>query len=394
MATYVRTVDVEHLVTADVREAQTREALTHEALTHEVRRGLIARPRSLSPWMFYDAEGSRLFERITMLPEHYPTRAERAILAGHADAIVARVHNDRSLPLRLSTLYRTIQIDGLSIFYREAGPKDAPTLLLLHGLPSSSRMFEPLFTRLSDHYHLVAPDYPGFGHSDWPDPKTFAYTFDHYAEIMNRFTEALKLSRYTLYMQDYGGPVGFRMVLAHPERVDGLIVQDAVAHNEGLGANWKTRREFWADRAPNESALRTNLLSLGATRTRHVGNDPNVERYDPDLWTDEFYFLNQPGQAEIQSDLFYDYRTNVYAYPKWQAWMRENQPRLLVIWGKYELSFDPGEPERYRQDVPNAAVQIVDGGHFALDTAADHIATLVQGFVGSSREGFAERRSG
>jgi len=256
----------------------------------------------------------------------------------------------------------------------------------LHGLPSSSRMFEPLFARLSDRYHLVAPDYPGFGNSDWPDPKTFAYTFDHYAVIMNHFTEALGLSRYTLYMQDYGGPVGFRMILAHPERVEALIIQDAVAHNEGLGANWKTRREFWADRVPNESALRTNLLSLAATRTRHVGNDPNVERHDPDLWTDEFYFLNRPGQAEIQSDLFYDYRTNVEAYPKWQAWMREKQPRLLVIWGKYELSFDPGEPERYRKDVPNAEVHIVDGGHFALDTAADQIAAFVQGFLGSSRE--------
>jgi pimeloyl-ACP methyl ester carboxylesterase len=220
--------------------------------------------------------------------------------------------------MKYPTFYRTIQIDGLSIFYREAGPKDAPALLLLHGLPSSSRMFEPLFARLSDRYHLVAPDYPGFGHSDWPDPKRFAYTFDHYAEIMNHFTEALSLSRYTLYMQDYGGPVGFRTALAHPDRVEALIVQDAVAHNEGLGANWKTRRAFWADRAANESALRTNLLSLATTRTRHVGNDPNVERYDPDLWTDEFHFLNQPGQADIQSDLFYDYRTNVDAYKKWQ----------------------------------------------------------------------------
>ena len=284
------------------------------------------------------------------------------------------------------TLYRTTQIDGLSIFYREAGPKDGPTLLLLHGLPSSSRMFEPLFARLSDRYHLVAPDYPGFGHSDWPDTKTFAYTFDRYAEIMNRFTEELGLPKYTLYMQDYGGPVGFRMALAHPDRIEGLIVQDAVAHNEGLGANWKTRREFWADRTPNESALRTNLLSLATTRTRHLGDDPNVERYDPDLWTDEFYFLDQPGQAEIQSDLFYDYRTNLEGYPKWQAWMREKQPRLLVIWGKHDLSFDLGEPERYRKDVPKAEVHILDAGHFALDTAADQIAALVQGFVGSSRE--------
>jgi pimeloyl-ACP methyl ester carboxylesterase len=283
-------------------------------------------------------------------------------------------------PVEHPTVYRAIQIDGLSIFYREAGPKDAPTLLLLHGLPSSSRMFEPLFARLSDRYHLVAPDYPGFGHSDWPDPKKFAYTFDHIADSMNHFTEALGLSRYTLYMQDYGGPVGFRMVLADPERVEALIVQDAVAHNTGLGANWKTRRAFWADRASNESALRINLLSLETTRTRHVGSDPNVERYNPDLWTDEFYFLNQPGQGDIQVDLFYDYRTNVDAYPKWQAWMREKQPRLLVIWGKYELSFDPSEPEAYRRDVPKAEVHIVDGGHFALDTAADQIAQFVRGF--------------
>jgi pimeloyl-ACP methyl ester carboxylesterase len=287
--------------------------------------------------------------------------------------------------MKYPTFYRTIQIDGLSIFYREAGAKDAATLLLLHGLPSSSRMFEPLFARLSDRYHLVAPDYPGFGHSDWPDPKTFAYTFDHYAGIMNRFTEVLGLSGFTLYMQDYGGPVGFRMALAHPERIEALIVQDAVAHNEGLGANWKTRRTFWADRATNESALRTNLLSLPTTRTRHVGDDPNVECYDPDLWTDEFHFLNQPGQADIQSDLFYDYRTNVEAYPAWQAWMREKQPRLLVIWGKHDLSFDPGEPERYRKDVPSAQVHVLDAGHFALDTAADEIADLVRGFIGSSR---------
>jgi pimeloyl-ACP methyl ester carboxylesterase len=277
--------------------------------------------------------------------------------------------------------YRTVKVDGLSIFYREAGPKDAPTILFLHGLPSSSRMFQPLLTRLADRYHLVAPDYPGFGHSDWPAPSQFAYTFDHIASVMNDFTQALGLAHYTLYMQDYGGPVGFRMVLAHPERVQALIVQDAVAHNEGLGANWKTRRAFWQDRAANESALRTNLLSLETTRARHVGDDPNVERHDPDLWTDEFYFLNRPGQVEIQSDLFYDYRTNVDSYPKWQQWLRENQPRLLVIWGKYESSFDDGEPERYRKDVPNAEVHIVDGGHFALDTAADDVAVLVREFM-------------
>jgi pimeloyl-ACP methyl ester carboxylesterase len=279
------------------------------------------------------------------------------------------------------TSYRTISIDGLSVFYREAGPADAPTILLLHGLPSSSRMFEPLFDRLSDRYRLLAPDYPGFGHSDWPNPKKFSYTFDRFAEVINRFTEVLGLSRYTLYMQDYGGPVGFRMALAHSERIEALIVQDAVAHDEGLGTNWKTRRLFWADRAANEQMLRSNLLSLPATRTRHVGNDPNIERYDPDLWTDEFAFLSQPGQADIQSDLFYDYRTNVESYSKWQAWMRQNQPRLLVLWGKYDLSFDSSEPEAYRRDVPNARIHVLDAGHFALDTAADEIAALIREFA-------------
>ena len=294
-------------------------------------------------------------------------------------------HQGKDCLVEHQTCYRKTVIDRLSIFYREAGPKDAPTLLLLHGLPSSSRMFEPLLSRLSDRYHLVAPDYPGFGHSDWPDPKRFAYTFDHIADIMKRFTEALGLSRYTLYMQDYGGPVGFRMALAHPDRVEALIVQNAVAHNEGLGAIWKPRRAFWADRAANESTLRANLLSLATTRARHVGSDQNVERYDPDLWTDEFAFLNQPGQADIQSDLFYDYRTNVDAYPKWQDWMRVRQPRLLVIWGRHDPSFDISEPEAYRRDVPNAQVNVLDAGHFALDTAADEIAALIRGFVGPSR---------
>jgi pimeloyl-ACP methyl ester carboxylesterase len=279
------------------------------------------------------------------------------------------------------TYYRTVNIDGLKIFYREAGPSDAPTILLLHGLPSSSRMFEPLFRRLSSQYHLIAPDYPGFGHSDWPSPKSFAYTFDHIAQVMNRFVETLHLSKFTLYMQDYGGPVGFRMALAHPERLESLIVQDAVAHNEGLGANWKKRREFWENRKENEEALRKNLLSLETTRTRHVGDDPNVDLYDPDLWTDEFAFLSQPAQAEIQSDLFYDYRTNVGSYPKWQEWMQKTQPRLLVIWGKHDLSFDLGEPERYRKDVRKAEVHVLDAGHFALDTKADEISELVRKFV-------------
>jgi len=187
-------------------------------------------------------------------------------------------------------------------------------------------MFEPLFARLSDRFHLVAPDYPGFGHSDWPDPKRFDYTFDHIASVMDAFTQALGLSHYTLYMQDYGGPVGFRMALAHPERVQALIIQNAVAHNEGLGAIWAARRAFWADRPAHEEPLRENFLSFAITKARHIGGDPKPELYDPDLWTDEYAFLNAPGQAQIQTDLFYDYRTNVAAYPQWRAWLQKTQP--------------------------------------------------------------------
>jgi len=185
----------------------------------------------------------------------------------------------------------------------------------------------------------------------------------------------LTVSPLVVSFQLLGAAQGTELRVGHPTFYRTTQIDDLSI----FGANWKTRRAFWADRTANESALRTNLLSLATTRTRHVGNDPNIERYDPDLWTDEFAFLNQPGQADIQSDLFYDYRTNVGAYAKWQAWMREKQPRLLVIWGKYELSFDLSEPEAYRRDVPKAEVHPVDGGHFAWDTAADEIAALIRG---------------
>jgi pimeloyl-ACP methyl ester carboxylesterase len=263
------------------------------------------------------------------------TRRGSGILAGtvpaHATGGEWRKKYPKDDAMNNHVTYRTVDIDGLPIFYRDAGARDAPVLLLLHGLPSSSRMYEPLLARLSDRYRLIAPDYPGFGHSAAPSPAEFTYTFDHLAAVMDRFTEVLQLPRYNLFMQDYGGPVGFRMAIAHPERVNSLIVQNAVAHNEGLSDLWAARRAFWADRAAHEATLRKNLLSLEATRQRHLGSDPNIERYDPDLWTDEFAFLNLPGQADIQTELFYDYRTNVAAYPKWQEWLRANQPHLLVV---------------------------------------------------------------
>lgn len=286
-----------------------------------------------------------------------------------ADATPAAVH------------YRTVKVDGLSIFYREAGRPDAPTLLLLHGFPSSSRMFEPLFSRLSAQYHLVAPDYPGFGHSDAPPPQDFAYTFDHLAGVIDGFTQALGLTRYALYVQDYGGPVGFRLAEAHPERLTALIVQNAVAHEDGLGPLWAPRRAFWADRAKYEAAVQKNLISFEATKLRHLGASPNAERYDPDLWSDEFAFLSRPGQLQIQTDLFYNYQTNVAAYPRWQAWLRAHQPRTLVVWGKYDPSFLMAEAGAYRRDLPQAEVHVLDAGHFALDEKADEIAGLIAAFL-------------
>ena len=279
------------------------------------------------------------------------------------------------------TTYRNVEVDEINIFYREAGPADAPTILLLHGFPSSSRMWEPLLTRLGDAFHLVAPDYPGFGHSGTPNPAVFAYTFDHLAEVIDSFTERLGLTRYVLFVQDYGGPIGFRLALAHPDRVRALIVQNAVAHADGLGPLWETRRQFWAHRSEHEATLRENFFSPAATRLRHVGRSPTPEAYDPDHWIDELAFLGRPGQADIQMDLFFDYQTNVASYPAWQEWLRAHQPPLLVTWGRYDPSFEAAEVAAYKRDVPNAEVHLLDGGHFALEEQANRIADLARNFL-------------
>ncbi|WP_250475333.1 alpha/beta hydrolase [Caballeronia sp. GAFFF1] len=281
--------------------------------------------------------------------------------------------------------YQWIEVDGLSIFYREAGRDHCQAVLLLHGFPSSSRMFEPLLRTLGDEFRLIAPDYPGFGHSDAPGPDTFAYTFDCLAEIMNRFVEALGLESYAIYMQDYGGPVGFRLALAHPERVESLIIQNAVAHVSGLGPLWETRRAFWANREKHQAAVEQNLMSLEAAKERHVGASPNPAFYDPDLWTDEYAFLSRPGQREIQSDLFHDYQTNVASYPRWQAWLRIHQPLTLVVWGRYDPSFLPSEADAYRADVPHAEVHLLDAGHFALDEKASEVCVILKDFLNRSR---------
>jgi pimeloyl-ACP methyl ester carboxylesterase len=278
--------------------------------------------------------------------------------------------------------YHTVKVAGLDIFYREAGPQDGPVLLLLHGFPSSSAMYQPLLlSDLNRRYHLIAPDYPGFGLSSWPDHKLFSYTFDHLAHVMEDFVGQLKLDHYSLFVQDYGGPVGFRMALAHPEMIDTIIIQNAVAHEVGLSPLWSVRRAFWEDRAAHEADLRANFLSREATRQRHVGTSPHPEYIDPENWVNEYYFLNQPGQADIQLDLFFDYQTNVRLYPTWQKWLQDRQPPLLVMWGRYDPSFTVAGAEAYGKDVPSAEIHILEAGHFALDQEARQITRLTEDFL-------------
>ncbi|WP_395675737.1 alpha/beta fold hydrolase [Inquilinus sp.] len=279
-----------------------------------------------------------------------------------------------------TTTYRRAEVEGLGIFYREAGPKDAPAIVLLHGYPSSSRMYDPLLPLLADRYHLIAPDYPGFGQSDAPSPAQYRYTFDHLAETILSLLETLGIGRYVLFMQDYGGPVGFRMALARPEAVQALIIQNANAYAEGLGAKWAGIAEYWRDPAAHAGQLDA-FTSLEGARQRHLGNSPNLERYNPDSWMDEFAMLSRPGQREIQAALLTDYRTNVASYPDWQAWVRRHRPPALVMWGRYDPSFIVPGAEAYRRDIPEAELHILDAGHFALDEQTDRIASLTRDFL-------------
>jgi pimeloyl-ACP methyl ester carboxylesterase len=280
-----------------------------------------------------------------------------------------------------TTTYNTVAVKGVNIFYREAGPRNAPAILLLHGFPSSSRMFDSLMPLLADRYHLIAPDYPGFGNSEAPSPESFSYTFDTLADIVDAFTQAIHLDRYALYLQNYGGPVGYRVAVAHPERVTALIIQNAIAHEEGLGRLQAVRKGFWADRAANEEKYRAGLASLDVARLRHVNGSPHPERYNPDLWKDEAAFLARPGEADIQSDLFYDFRNNLAAFPAWQDWLRQRRPPTLIVWGRYDPVFDLAEVAALKKDLPKAEVHLLDAGHFALDESAGDVAKLMRGFL-------------
>ncbi len=279
-----------------------------------------------------------------------------------------------------TTTYHRVDVDGVGIFYREAGPREAPTVLLLHGYPSSSRQYNALLPLLADRYHVIAPDYPGFGQSDAPPPSRYAYTFDHLAQTMDELVERLGIGRHVLFLQDYGGPVGFRMALAHPERVSAIVIQNANAYAEGLGAKWKGIAHYWANPAAHPEVVAT-FMSLEAAKKRHIGDSPNPERFNPDTWTDEYAILSRPAEREIQTALLLDYRTNVASYPAWQAWLRAHQPPMLVMWGRYDPSFIVPGAEGYKRDVPSAELHVLEAGHFALDEATDAVARLTRDFL-------------
>ena len=284
-----------------------------------------------------------------------------------------------------TTTYHRASVDGVSIFYREAGPKDAPVIVLLHGFPSSSREFDTLLPLLATRYHLIAPDFPGFGQSEAPPPSKYTYTFDHLAETTDHFLTQLGVTKCAFFIHDYGGPIGFRMFLSHPERVQALIVSNANAYTEGLGPKWKVIANYWADRAAHPEVFDT-FVSLAAAEQRHTLGSSHPERYNPDTWTDEFAFLSRPGQRDIQADLLYDYRTNVAAYSSWQAWLRQHKPPTLVVWGNNDPSFIGAGGEAFKRDVPDAEIHLLDAGHFALDETNDEIAALILAFL--ARQGY------
>ena len=280
-----------------------------------------------------------------------------------------------------TTTYHRAQVDGVGVFYREAGPKGAPTIVLLHGFPSSSREFDTLIPVLATRYHLIAPDFPGFGQSDAPPPSTYAYTFDHLAQTTDHLLEALQVGRYSIYIHDYGAPVGMRLILAHPERLQTLISQNGNVYQAGLVAKWAKIAEYWADSSAHLEVLDA-FLSPETTEQRHISGTSHPERYDPDTWADEIAHLSRPGQREIQAALLYDYRTNVAAYPAWQAWLRQDRPPTLVAWGANDPSFIAAGATAFRADLPNAEFHLLDAGHFALDEKNDEIAAPDPGLHG------------
>lgn len=277
--------------------------------------------------------------------------------------------------------YRSATIDGVNMFYRQAGPADGPVVLLLHGFPTSSHMFRNLIPALADRYHVIAPDYPGFGQSDAPDHKTFAYTFAQYAEMVDTLLGQLGARRYAMYVMDYGAPVGYRLALKHPERVSGLIIQNGNAYEEGLRAFWDPIKAYWADGTAQHREALSHLITLELTKFQYTDGVSDVSRISPDNWVHDQTLLDRPGNREIQLDLFYDYRTNVPLYPQFQQFFRERKPPALIVWGKNDKIFPEDGAHPYLRDLPDAELHILDTGHFALEDKLDEMAPLIHDFL-------------
>ncbi len=281
----------------------------------------------------------------------------------------------------MTLAYRTASVDGLKVFYREAGDPEAPAVLLLHGFPTSSHMYRDLIPALSDRYHVVAPDLPGFGFTEAPPRTGFSYTFDHLAEIIERFTEVLGLSQYVLFVFDYGAPVGFRLAIRRPERVTALISQNGNAYEEGLSDGWSPIQAYWKDPSQeNRVALRA-FLKPEATEWQYTHGVPDPERLSPDAWTLASALLARPGNDEIQLDLFGDYQSNVALYPKFQEYFRTRRPPLLAVWGRNDPFFLAAGAEAFKRDNPEAEVHLLDAGHFALESRGPEIAAIIRDFL-------------
>ncbi len=282
---------------------------------------------------------------------------------------------------RPHTYHRATSVAGLKIFYREAGERGAPVVVLLHGFPSSSHMYRNLIPALADRYHVIAPDLPGFGLSEMPSSSDFEYGFAAFSVVIASLLEQLGVERYALYVMDYGAPTGFRVALAHPDQVSALIVQNGNAYEEGMGDFWAPTRAYWADNSPaNRDAMRP-FLSLDGTRFQYLTGSKDEARIDPAAWLYDQLFLDRPGNDEIQLDIIYDYRTNVALYPDFHAYLREHQPPTLILWGKNDPIFLPEGARSYLRDVPDAELHFLDTGHFALEDKADEIIPLLRDFI-------------
>jgi pimeloyl-ACP methyl ester carboxylesterase len=280
------------------------------------------------------------------------------------------------------TSYKTVTIEGLDIFYREAGSPDDPTILLLHGFPTSSHMFRNLIQVLSDRFHLVAPDYPGFGNSSMPSVEEYDYSFDSIAQVIDSFTEKLGLYKYSLYMMDYGAPVGYRIAVKHPERVESMIVQNGNAYEEGLREFWDPIKAYWKEKSKeNGDVLRNSLLTIEATKWQYTNGVRNPETIAPENWFHDQYLMDRPGNKDIQLQLFYDYGSNPPLYPDWQAYFREYQPPTLIAWGKNDYIFPEEGAHPYKRDLKDIEFHILDTGHFALEEDGDRIAHLITCFM-------------